>query len=169
MYCNGAEMCVGGDCFTNPDGRDCDDGNVCTDDACDSGLDRCTHTFLPGEGCESDAGDAAGPFDPLLHYAGDFLLAPTQSQACGVTYSIDSVSFSRSDAELQVWGPPCSMRQAPPPAGADFAVTCSQGCGTYSLSGTFSDSNNFSGLWTATFAGCPSCSNQNVAVIGTRL
>jgi hypothetical protein len=169
VFCNGVELCVGGACFANPDGRDCSDGNVCTDDRCDADLDRCVHDFVPGEGCESDAADGAGPFDPLVHYAGDFLLAPTQSQACGVTYSIDSVSFSRSDTELQVFGPPCALRQAPPPSGAEFAVSCTQGCGTYSLSGTFSDSDNFAGRWTASFSGCPSCSNQDVAVIGTRL
>jgi hypothetical protein len=168
VFCNGDEVCAG-TCFPDPAGRDCNDGNVCTDDRCDTALYRCVHDPLAMEGCESDGGDASVPFDPLVHYSGDFWLAPPQSQACGVSYSIDTVTFVRSDADLQVWGAPCSMRQAPPPTDASFSVTCTKGCGTYSLSGTFTDSDNFTGHWTASFSGCPSCSRQDVGVIGARI
>ncbi|MBI5499389.1 MAG: hypothetical protein HY907_04040 [Deltaproteobacteria bacterium] len=170
VFCNGDEMCIAGDCFDDPAGRVCDDGNVCTADSCDAALDHCVYDWVPGEGCETDGGDSSTTFDPLVHYSGEFYFAPGQSQSCpGVTYSVDSISFVRTDPQLEVWGAPCAMRQAPPPDGATFSVTCTQGCGTYSLSGTFSDSNNFAGRWTATFPGCPSCSSQDVAVVGARM
>jgi hypothetical protein len=168
-FCDGDEECAAGGCYEGP-ARDCNDGNVCTEDRCDDAEDRCVYEPVVLEGCDVDGGDAAAPFDPLVHYNGSFWLAPPQSQACGaVTYSIDTVTFTRSDAELRVSGPPCpGMVQAPPPAGADFAVSCTSGCATYALSGTFSNSNEFAGRWSATFSGCPTCSPQDVAVVGAR-
>lgn len=168
-FCDGDEECVAGGCYEGP-ARDCSDGNVCTEDRCDPTLGRCVYTPLDLEGCDRDGGDATTPFDPLVHYNGAFWLAPAQSQACGaVSYSIDTVNFSRSDTELRVTGPPCAgMVQAPPPSGPEFSVTCTSGCGTYTLRGTFSDADSFAGRWTAAFSGCPTCSPQDVAVVGAR-
>jgi hypothetical protein len=170
VFCDGEEECLAGDCFagTVPD---CADGDVCTEDRCDAAEDHCVHERIVMEGCDSDAGDAGVPFDPLVHYSGTFLFAPSQSQACpAMTYSVENLTFARTDTELTVSGPPCAMVQAPPPSGADFAVLCTNGCGgSFSLTGTFSDSNNFAGHWTATFPSCPSCSGQSADVVGVRL
>jgi hypothetical protein len=171
VYCDGDESCIGGRCFDDPAGRDCNDGNVCTDDRCDPTEDRCVHDPIVMEGCDSDAGDGGAPFDPLVHYAGRFWFAPPQSSSCGAaTYNIDTITFTRTDAELTVSGPPCTMVQAPPPTDGNFSVTCSQGaCGTYTLAGSFSDSNNFTGSWSATFGGmCSSCSPQSADIVGVR-
>lgn len=166
-FCDGDEECIVGGCYEGP-ARDCNDGNVCTEDRCDPVLDRCVYEPVVLEGCDVDGGDASVPFDPLVHYDGAFWFAPPQSQACLVNYSFDTVGFTRSDTELRVTGAPCAMVQAPPPAGAEFAVSCTAGCGTYSLTGTFSNSNNFAGRWSASFSGCPTCSQQNVDVVGAR-
>ena len=168
VYCDGDEECIGGHCFEDPAGRDCNDGNVCTDDRCDTTDDRCAHDAVVMEGCDVDGGDGGVPFNPLVHYDGRFWLAPPQSLSCSIVYSIDTLTFTRTDTELTVSGPPCAMVQAPPPADENFSVTCTQGCGTYTLSGTFADSNNFAGHWTATFPGCGACSPQNVDVVGAR-
>ena len=94
-----------------------------------------------------------------------------QASACGLaSYSISSVAFTRTGTELSVSGPPCTMVQAPPPDDANFSVSCNQGaCGTYTLTGSFSDSDHFTGTWHATFGGgCAMCSAQTADVFGSR-
>ncbi len=171
VYCDGVEECIGGNCFEGP-ARDCNDGNPCTEDRCDAAESRCAHDPLAIEGCDSDAGDGGAPFDPLVHYNGRFSLAPTQASACGAaTYSITSITFTRTDTELRVDGALCAMLQAPPPVDESFSVTCNQGaCGTYTLTGSFSDANHYSATWTATFGGtCAMCTPQSASVVGLRL
>jgi hypothetical protein len=171
IYCDGEEQCIGGGCYEG-DPRDCDDGNPCTNDYCDTSGDTCVREPIDGEGCAGDGGgDGAVPFDPERHYSGRFWLSPPQSSACGAaTYSIDTVTFTRSVDSLSVSGPPCAMTQAPPPSDENFSVSCVQGaCGTYTLSGTFLDSNNFLGHWSASFgSSCSICSPQEADVVGAR-
>jgi hypothetical protein len=172
VYCDGDEECIGGNCFEGT-ARDCNDGNVCTEDRCDSAEGRCVHDPIVVEGCDTDGGDGGAPFDPLVHYSGSFRLAPTQASAClSASYSVSAVSFTRTDTELSVSGALCTMVQAPPPIDENFSVTCNQGsCATYTLSGSFSDSNHFTGVWTATFpagGGCGMCTSQNADVFGGR-
>lgn len=170
VFCDGVERCLGGGCFDGPD-EACDDGSVCTDDRCDAASDRCVHDWVDVEGCEVDGGDVSTPFDPLVHYSGEFWLAPPQTSSCmAATYTIETVRFERTAARLTVRGPPCALVQEPPPDGADFSVTCTQsGCGVYTLAGAFSDANNFAGSWSAVFSGgCGLCSPQYAEVIGVR-
>jgi hypothetical protein len=62
------------------------------------------------------------------------------------------------------------LTQSPRPEGDTFNTTYTQsGCGSYRLSGTFIDSDSFSGTWTGTFSGgCGSCGNQDYDVTGVR-
>ncbi|HJL30470.1 MAG TPA: hypothetical protein RMI62_15440, partial [Polyangiaceae bacterium LLY-WYZ-15_(1-7)] len=41
VLCNGLEVCTAEGCVTLP--PDCDDGDECTEDRCDPGLDECVH------------------------------------------------------------------------------------------------------------------------------
>jgi hypothetical protein len=54
LYCNGVEACVNQVC-TPGTPPTCDDGNVCTDDACDEATDDCS--YLPNQDSCADDGD----------------------------------------------------------------------------------------------------------------
>lgn len=73
-YCNGEETCSAGKCKAGTV-VDCNDRVSCTADACDEGLNRCTHTeddavcddklYCTGvEVCDETSGCIAGPGDP---------------------------------------------------------------------------------------------------------
>lgn len=171
IFCNGDDRCVGRVCL--PLGpRTCDDGNACTIDACDPVRDACVRELAPG--CDAGVPPAdlgARPFDPATDYTGRFLIAPAQSSGCGAaTYAISAVTFSVASGALTVQAGTFPLRQAPAPAGAAFDATHEQaGCGTYRLTGTFSDANTFTGTWTATFGGsCALCPGQSASVTGVR-
>lgn len=173
QWCNGTETCGGGWCFPG-DPRDCGDGNPCTEDRCDEETDLCVRTRLDIEGCEQDGGgDVVTPFDPAVHYSGEFHLRPIQSSSClRATYSISTVRFRTAGDSLEVSGPPCTMAGSPVPSGPEFSVWCvDPGCGRYELTGSFSDADNFEARWTATFVapGCGICSRQDATVYGMRI
>jgi hypothetical protein len=173
-YCNGDERCLAERCAPGA-ARDCDDGNACTLDRCDSMLASCAYDLALG--CDAGVsptldGGGPEPFDPTVHYAGDFLVAPTQSLTCPgrATYTIATVSFSVAAGTLTVVADSLTLTQTPAPTGPSFDVTFVDGaCASYRLQGTFSDSDNFSGSWAATFGGtCTICSAMSAAVIGAR-
>ncbi|MFC1654166.1 integrin alpha [Myxococcota bacterium] len=56
LYCNVGETCQAGSC-TGGSARDCGDGDICTQDACDEANDACTHLLVPNPGAEGPAGD----------------------------------------------------------------------------------------------------------------
>ncbi len=77
QLCDGVERCIAGDCFMG-DPHDCDDGNACTVDTCDTTENGCLYETAPG--CDAgtigtDAGTPCDPFDPSMHYTGSFILA----------------------------------------------------------------------------------------------
>ncbi len=170
--CNGREFCTPGDGMCNDAADlDCDDLNECTADTCE-----------PARGCVrfpvcdagplggSDAGTAP-PFDPMTHYAGAFIVAPGPSSGClDATYSINELVFTTPSGNLRAMAGSFPMSQTPKPTGATFDVTYVQaGCGSYRIQGTFSDANNFSGTWTASFSGdCDICPAQDISIIGVR-
>ena len=94
-------------------------------------------------------------------------LAPTALLCLGRTF--------RVLARLQLLCEACVitnlLTQSPAPTGPSFDVSYDDPtCGRYRLMGTFSDSDNFSGLWMTTFSGgsCLGCPGQNASVIGAR-
>lgn len=175
-FCNGDERCVMGRCYPAESPRDCDDGSDCTADSCNIATDQCVHDPLPG--CIPDAdidGDMVpDPFDPEVHYSGSFRIAPSPSSGCGAaTFSVRSLRFSSTPDRLTIQGIPDSwinLTQEPRPADGSFSTTYTQDrCGNYALSGTFSNSDTFTGRWTATFfGGCSSCDSQDYEVAGVR-
>jgi len=56
LWCNGTDTCSGGSCSVHA-GRNCDDGNACTADSCNEGMDRCDN--IPSGACcvNSDCND----------------------------------------------------------------------------------------------------------------
>ncbi len=171
-FCNGLERCNARVCLT-PLPQTCDDGNACTVDRCDTALDQCVRSTAPGcdAGVAPGDGGSARPFEAPADYTGSFLFVPAQSSGCGAaTYSISRVTFSTTATTLTIQGGSFPMTQIPLPTGASFDVTYVQpDCGTYHLQGTFSDSNSFTALWTATFSGsCGFCPGQSASVIGVR-
>lgn len=173
IFCNGAELCVAGDCFDG-DPADCDDGNPCTTDTCDTSFDGCSYEVA--EGCDAgipsaDAGVPCDDFEAPTHYSGDFRFLPVQASSClSATYSIDEVSFSISGDTLEVQADRFTLTQSPVPTGPDFSVTFTQSdCAVYELEGTFSCADRFDGTWRATMMGsCGICSNQNASIVGIR-
>lgn len=174
VFCNGAELCVAGDCFDGT-AADCDDGNACTNDTCDTSFDGCSYEVAPG--CDAglppaDAGVPCDDFVPATHYDGPFRFLPVQASSClSATYSIDNVTFSVSGDTLSVTADRFTLTQSPVPSGPDFHVTYTQpDCAVYEIEGTFSCADRFTGTWRATMMGsCGICSNQNASVVGVRM
>jgi len=75
VFCNGAEPCVFGLCKAGV-APNCDDGNVCTSDSCDAGLDTCVNTPL------SDIETADG-LDALCNTSDDNLALFGPDGICG--------------------------------------------------------------------------------------
>jgi hypothetical protein len=162
---------VGGSCYANPDGRDCDDNDDCTSDSCNTATDQCAHAPLPGCAPDGDVDGGPDPFDPAVHYAGRFDVYGIPASDClAASYNIRSLTLSSTPELLTVQAGSFPMTQAPRPADAGFDVSYAQGaCGSYRLTGTFIDSDTFSGHWTATFGGgCSMCGGQDTDVTGVR-
>lgn len=176
-FCNGAERCIamagGGDCFMG-DPADCNDGNACTIDSCDPGVNGCV--YETAEGCDAgavgvDAGTPCDAFDPSMHYTGTFTFLPVQSSSCvSATYRVTSLGFSVSGGTLTVMGDRFPLAEMPVPTGPSFHVTFTQSdCNTYDLVGTFECADRFTGTWrTSPFGSCSICSAQNSPVVGIR-
>ena len=176
LYCNGVESClVEREVCVPGMPRDCDDGNDCTLDACDDTLRSCDYVTAPGCDAGVPTGSDGGvtvPFDASMHYDGTFLFAPTQNNSCrDATYTVASLTFSVVGSELRVMADRFPLTQTPVPTGAAFDVSyMDPSCGTYRITGTFTDSDNFSGQWTASFTAgtCVGCGMQTATVIGAR-
>jgi len=170
-FCNGNEKCYNGRCWPGTP-RDCDDGNPCTNDRCDTDLDKCINEWISS--CSQDASTDAEeiePFDPAVHYSGTFDIVPTLRSDCGqASYNISFLQFSKNATTLTVQAGGFPMTQQPPPDGPSFSVSYSQGsCGVYELTGTFNNANEFLGHWNATFSGtCSICSPQSFNIYGIR-
>lgn len=169
-FCNGDEQCVGGGCFAGT-ARTCDDGDDCTTDYCNVATDSCVHD--PAPDCVPDGGPdgSVEPFDPDEHYSGSFELLPHPNSAClGATFNILTVTLSSTPDVLNVQAGSFPMTQTPRPTDESFDVTHTQGsCGAYRLAGTFTNSDIFTGRWTATFSGgCSMCDDQDFDVTGVR-
>jgi hypothetical protein len=169
LWCDGDEHCRTWGCEPAMSGRDCNDGNDCTRDACDEDRDTCTHDLYPE--CEVDApADLAGDaFDPAVHYNGTFRLSRSVEQECpGDSYNFNELTFSDAGGNLTVMAGPFTLTQSPRPGTADFVVTGTSSCMTVTFSGTFANSDNFIGHWVAT-SRCSYCGDQDITLSGVRL
>ncbi|MFT5355829.1 MAG: hypothetical protein ACI9KE_003048 [Polyangiales bacterium] len=171
-YCDGEERCVGGSCFPAQRAIDCDDGNECTDDVCSNAVSGCQYSSAAG--CDAgvvsgDGGAPPGPFDPGVHYAGSFLVAPAPSLGCPpASYAIGSLTFRVVDDTLEITAGRFRLTQTPVPTGAEFNATSTADsqCSAVSLAGMFSNSDQLSAQWNAACGGI--CGSQSNDIVGER-
>jgi hypothetical protein len=176
-------------------------GPTCTFDtsmcsSCGNGMidagEQCDGTNLGGASCTSIGMGFTGgtlscngscryvttactAFDP----SGLYSVSPTISYSCAfglVSLAINRFTFADSGAILTVSGAPCVMSGPSARSSRMINVTCTLAgsCNeTYSLTGTYTDDNRWTGTFTATFTGgggaCFDCTNQSRAVTGMRL
>ncbi len=178
QMCNGVEMCVRMECVNAESAPslvhpvECNDGNDCTEDRCDEDAMGCVSINMCDSGVGHDGG-GPDPFDPATGYAGRFVLGASMglSTTCtelpGGGFGISTVTFTNSGS-LTVMGGGITMTGTSP-TGASFRVTGTYGCGVFTMEGTFTDSENFSGTFNADLGGCGSCSSTNAMITGARL
>ncbi len=173
-FCNGTERCLDHMCLHDAD-RNCDDGQSCTIDSCDPVAGACAYmTTCDGGVVLTDAGPLCTPFVAPGDFTGTYLLAPSQNQGCGITmYTISTITMTATGTSLSVTGlridsSPVAMSGTS--TGSTFSVSYSDSCGTYTLTGNFTDCREaFSGHWSASFGGsCGICVNMNADVTGLR-
>ena len=175
-FCDGTWVCdpeFGCEAPAAP--RMCDDSDPCTVDACDSTADMCTFT------CDSSRPECGCPMTgPSC--TGRFRITPAISENCVsgmVVYDISTVEFIRAGGVLQVM--PASshfggLSDATEPVCPMFTATATVSGGTtetFTLTGTFSDDDNFSGTWASSLGGVGSllgCLYEGTTpVTGTRI
>ncbi len=171
VFCNGTESCSGAhQCYHLAD-RNCDDGNACTTDACDTAADSCAYTTIcdSGVGPMPDAGPSCTAFTAPDDFNGTYTMLPAQSQACGgANYTVSQLTISVSGTTVTVTtGPSGAITMTGTLTSDSFDVTGTSGSGSYHLTGTFACRERFMGHWTATVRGI-GCSNQDVDVRGSR-
>ncbi len=166
-FCDGPERCVADQCFGPLRPVDCDDGNECTTDTCDEDVRGCVYDGCDGGVVSPDAGRPPD-FDPAVHYAGEFLVAPAPSLGCPpASYAVGSVTFSRAGGDLRVMADRFLLTQSPAPTDGNFRVTGTDGsCSNVSFEGSFDNADQFMANWSASCGAI--CGNQMRAVFGER-
>ena len=170
-FCDGAERCVAGDCFPAIRAADCNDGNMCTVDSCNDAAGGCEYEVADGcdAGVPTTDGGVAPPFDPTMHYAGNFLVAPAPSLGCPPSsYAVSSLTFQVVADRLEVQADRFTLIQSPVPTGADFAVSSNSDaqCSSVSITGRFLDANNLEATWNATCG--LTCGTLERDIVGVR-
>ncbi|MFO0684199.1 MAG: hypothetical protein U0234_19255 [Sandaracinus sp.] len=182
-FCDGTPVCMPEFGCTAPTPRMCDDGNHCTTDVCDRNAGAngacsavCDRTQT---GCESEPVCAVvGP-----SCSGTFAVSPSISQMCVggmVHYGITQIQFTLGGGML-ILDPDSSpsfgtLTDAAPacPSFSATAVVLPAGAGVteyYTLSGTFTDDDHFTGTWVQHFVGPGHafCPERSYPVSGTRI
>jgi hypothetical protein len=172
IFCNGVESCVLHECFHDPAGRNCDDGNACTIDTCDESIAHCAYTTTCDSGVvTTDTGPACTAFTAPADFSGMFFISPAQNQGCGTTmYSLGSISVAATGTNITITGLSVESAAATmtgTSTGNSFTATYTGRCGTYTLTGTFASCReSFMGHWsTSLHCTCPA---TNADVMGIR-
>ena len=180
----------GCDTHTESDPANCGScGFVCTADNATSGCSEtgcfiagCLDGYTDGDGLYS-TGCEVPPEGGGPDRSGTFAITPTAAYSCtdiffgSTVMSINETSFTFSfGASLAVGMSRASMQQTPAPTGDSFSVTgivagdCQE---TYTLTGTFSDDDNWTGTFTLAFSGSTcgftNCFEQDWVLSGTRI
>jgi hypothetical protein len=169
MRCNGTERCVEFGCVAGT-APNCDDMNACTVDTCNQTGTMCTHAMNPT--CMG------------MVRSGIFNVATPSMYMCAgaqVNVSFTRFLFSVSGSNLTVTPSPMGPAMMGTIAGSMFNVRFQNGTPSlftcaeiYSLTGTFTDSNHFTGTYTMTFlpaeiCGLAGCTPQSFSVVGTAM
>lgn len=168
-FCNGTETCSLHHCYHLAD-RNCDDGNACTTDSCDSVAQSCSYTTICDSGVvTTDAGPTCTAFTAPDDFNGMYTFLPSQAQACGgANYTISEITLSVSGGVITATtGPSGAIVMTGTITGTSFDVTATVGTNVYHLTGSFACRERFTGHWTATVHGV-GCGNQDVDVRGSR-
>lgn len=178
-FCNGAEVCIPEfGCEPAAAPRACDDSEDCTVDRCDAALDMCVFE------CDRSRPECGCPVTgPTC--TGRFAVTPIQSDVCAcdssgcqVDYDLGEVTFAVVAGVLRVTprrahftalsdttAPVCPSFQAVAEVGGGFPER-------FTLQGTFTDDDNFTGTFSADYGGfgiLAGCREGSFAVTGTRI
>lgn len=177
-FCNGAEVCMPEfGCAPAETPRMCDDSDSCTVDSCDSTANMCVFA------CDTSRTECGCP-TPGPTCAGTFMLSPGPTQSCGlgsVNYDFSRVTITNDSGVITVTpvvasfaplsdvvDPVCPMFEATTEVTGD----CTE---RYTLRGTFTDDDHFTGMFEARFTpsgggiGCFDCGTRTFTVTGTRM
>ena len=177
-FCNGAETCMMEfGCMPAAAPRTCNDSDPCTIDACDNMAGLCTFTCdpsMPACGCA-----------PTADCSGTFALSPPESYMCAfsmVNYNLSTVTFTNMSGIVTIRPASASfppLTDVTPPVCPDFDafVEIAGGCiENYRLSGSFTDTDNFTATFVRTYTdmdgfscAISSCGNLSTMVTGTRI
>lgn len=161
QFCTGVERCMAGRCANGPQ-PDCSDGNMCTGDICDPMTQMCVHP--PIDPC-------GGTVSPGL-----YALSPPPAYMCGAGAfgPVNNVTLMFPAGGVQVTGFPVVLTGSAP-SGGMFSATGTEsrgGCSwRYTLSGSFTMANRFTGTWNVVFDVCEvslGCLGRSGLVTGSR-
>ncbi len=177
LFCNGLEICVGGEVAVEPGTiPDCDDGLPCTEDRCDTGTDQCDHVVIEGYCLLNGSCHPNGTVNAANHCEicnstldpGQWSLRPAGT-ACGDQTETDCNladscdDFGTCEANVEPSGTPCDDASATvctAPDTCDGSGTCDP---NNAMDGTPCDDDLFctvtaacmSGVCTGTDTPCP--------------
>lgn len=180
-FCNGPEACVPEfGCSPSEEPRVCDDSDDCTIDSCDAGLDMCVFA------CDTSRAECMCPTEPPTCDGTFAVMAATTSYSCAlgmVSLNWSTVVLANDGGILNVRLAsqhfPGPLTDVSDPVCPTFTATAvvPGGCEeTYTISGTFTDIDRFTGMFNATYremdgfsCSISGCGNQNVMISGTRM
>jgi len=179
-FCNGAEVCMPEfGCAPAETPRMCDDTDDCTIDSCDTTSDMCAFA------CDTSRTECMCPVaGPTC--TGSFSITPTVNYSCAfgmAAINLSTATFTNVSGVLSIRPAsssfPDPLSDVAPPICPMFEAThtVAGGCEEhYTIRGTFSDDDNFTGTVEIGFVqtdgiSCTlgACANQTVMVTGTRM
>lgn len=173
-FCNGAELCVPEfGCRPAETPRVCDDSDACTIDSCSASTDMCVFAC---DASRPECGCSTGP-----SCTGTFRLTPAIVDNCAsgmVDYDMSEVTFAVVGGFLiatprRAHFTQLEDRAAPVcPTFEAMAMVSGGVPETFTLRGTFSDEDNFTGTFTAAYGGIGGlvgCFEGSMSVTGARM
>jgi hypothetical protein len=161
-FCDGVERCVGGRCMPGT-AVDCSDNDPCTGDVCNEAMMRCEHP--PVSPCGGTV------------MSGTYALNPPPMYSCGAGSlgPITAVMIQSTSMGVSITGFPVTL-SGPPQSNGMFTASGRESRGScvwvYTVSGSFTMPNRFTGSWNVSFDNCVAslgCFATFGVVTGTRM
>ncbi|MEZ4335917.1 MAG: hypothetical protein R3B82_04755 [Sandaracinaceae bacterium] len=180
-FCNGAEICTTEfGCSPADEPRVCDDSDDCTVDSCDTTADMCVFA------CDTSRTECMCPTAPPTCDGAFTVTGAVTSLSCGlgsVNLNWSTMTFVNDGGALgitlaaQHFSGPITDNSDPVCPMFSASRVVPGGCEeTYTVTGTFTDADHFSGMFNVAFRetdgiSCTlgGCANQNVMITGTRM